>query len=261
MAGGTVAALKGPGFSWSSVWNPADHWDDIVGWWDASEADTFVLTPDTTLVETWYDMKDVRPLTSPATPRPARNATIGTLPAVAFNSNPANRLEFDGGSDNIDVSTYTFFAVVRLGAVAEFDRIMGMRRSATGAGDAASPNVILGYRDADTDSTWPMVSRPASTKSTAATGSASAFVFHARYDGTNVISGVNGVETAPVVATAPASMRYIRMGSLLASVGNPPNASATGNLNGDIGEVVLINTAIDPAHPVNSYFKPKWGIT
>lgn len=263
-----LSKFKGPGFEWpiptsSPSWEPLDHWDDIMGWYEAQSIEQFVLTPDTTLVETWYDFTDVRPLSSNNTPRPARNGDINGHPAVRFNGNAANRLDFDGGLNNINFTNYTIFAVIKPNATADYDRIFTARQSTTGTGDAASPNVIFGYRDSNTSGEYPFISRPAGTKSSIATGSNTGFVFHARYDGTNVISGINGVETSPVAASAPGIMRFLRMGALAGAnnSGSYPAAATTGNFDGDIGEVYLLRTSIDPVFPVETYFAPRWSIT
>ena len=261
MAGGTVASLKGPGFSWSSAavpdWAPGD--ETLAAWFDASVVGDFTLTGSG--VDTWNDKSgNAYHLTRPGGTRPTRTLYDSTYHGVAFTGDQTERLEHDAGSDAIDVSPFTAFFVVRFNAAAQFDRIMEFRRSATGSGGIASPNLSF-YRNSDTSGEYPLLARSDGTGSTEVTGSAGPLIFHARCNGSVVIAGVNGTEAASVSANNPADMRYMRMAALCSSSSNPPGVSVSGNLNGAVHEAVIVRGYIDPAHPVNSYFKPKWGIT
>lgn len=167
-------------------------------------------------------------------------------------------LEWDAGSDAIDLSPVSFFFVAKLAAAASNTaRVVSMRCSATGEHDYQAPNTIP-LRNS-TDAAYTSFGGAASPAPLAITDDVF-FMFHSRQDGTTAHASVNrGAENSSTTA-AVANMRYLGLGCAYASTGNPPDASVGGPC--DIGEVLIYNAILTDKEiaSVKNYLLNKWGL-
>lgn len=251
---GRGRAGAGGGSGWSPLEIPG-----LIGWWDASDADSFTFSSGTT-VSQWNDLsgaglhftqsEDVR--------RPTRNSTVNGLGAILFDGIGASkRLDVDAGSDAIDLDPWTLWFVADADAVGGDGRYMSARRSATGAADYQSPNCIPGFIHASNGSQ--QAAHCAGTISAYRPASGNTVeLFKSRMSGTHLFVSTGGVETAGTAVTAPALMRYLRIFDMCDGVSNPPDGGFAYS-GGLACEIILANANYTDTD-VDDYLNTKWGL-
>lgn len=146
-----------------------------------------------------------------------------------------------------------------------FRRAFTMRRSATGAADFQSPNFALGK--SNTERAMQMQARGINYSPVPYTNQ-EWFTVTVKVSGTGGALKVNDV--SPVTSSsnsAPDNMRYLRIGDVSWSTGNPPASTYGGDLasnwQGYFAEIVMFNTELSDANIalIKSYLNTKWGLT
>jgi hypothetical protein len=241
-------------------WNPLKL-TNLLGWWDASDAATFTYGTGSTVAQ-WNDKSgNGRHLTQgTAASRPDRNATLNGQAGVTFDGSN-DYLDYDAGSDILDINPWTLWVVVDIDTGEGNSRIMAARRSATGTGEAASPNAILLYVNAAVSATALRAFSDGSAGPTDNTGVSTAMIAHSRHNGTTSLTvGHGGVEQSPTVANPPAAMRYLRVGGTIDGAGNPPANGDTNAFGGVIYEAILCGANVTDMTAPIAYFEDKWGL-
>jgi hypothetical protein len=233
---------------------------NCILWLDASHAASFTFSSGS-VVSQWSDRSGgARHMVSGGTNQPSRSGTMNSLPTVVFDGTD-DYMEYDAGSDVIDVSPWSFFAVVKDTSGNSSERILTSRQSATGSADFESPNAIYGTRNSGAF----FNAYAAGTTGTNQTLSAStAYVVRSTLNGSNSVQvAVNAVTTTAAAAAAPANQRYLRLAQVSGSTSNPPVTFGTDGWHGEIAEVVLYNSALSGSDitTVETYLATKWGIT
>jgi hypothetical protein len=236
---------------------------DIAGlqlWLDASDASSFTFSSGS-VVSQWNDKSGNSRHMSQSTVanQPSRSGTQNGRSTVVFDGSN-DYMTFDAGSDAIDISPWTWFAVVKDTSSGNSRRILSARRSATGSADFQAGGAIFGYRD-----TGPALDifSAGATPASRAYSASTWFLGRSTVDGSsNMQVAVDSVAASSSAGSSSVNARYLTLGGATDPSGNPPLApAATEVWLGEIAEVILYNAALSGTDisNVESYLRTKWG--
>lgn len=226
-------------------------------WLDADDAATFTFSSGV-VVSQWNDKSGNARHVAQGTvgSQPSRNGTQNARTTVVFDGID-DYMTYDAGSDAVDISPWSFFAVVKDTGGNSQERILSCRASSTVKYDYESPNAIFGYR-----STTNLGAYANGTASALKAYSASTWLlFRSTSDGTNVQVAVDGSATSNTAATAAGNVRYLRLAADCSASANPPAMNAINDWTGQIAEIVLYNATLSAGEitSVESYLRTRWG--
>lgn len=243
------------------AWTPASI--SAAVWLDSSDAAT--ITSSGGAVSSWANKGSAGGSFDQSTA--GKNPTTG-----GSTQNSLNVVTFDGGdfltcdlgSDVLGVTSWYVWAVAKADAGANYPRLFAGHVSATGAADYQSPNAIFAYLDsASTGASSSQVkcysAGTAGTATAAHMGVSAYKVIGSRRHSGNIYSHLAGTLTTGTAATAPSTLRYLRIGSWFLF-----DLSGGANFwKGGLAELVMIadgNPAAGDITAVTDYFAAKWAV-
>lgn len=230
----------------------------LVCWYDASDSLSFTYSSGV-VVSQWNDKSGNSRHMTQATVgnQPSRSGTQNGLTTVVFDGTD-DYMTYDAGSDAIDITPWTWFAVVRDAGGATGDRIMTSRREAVGQADFEAGGAIFGYRAAGPS--LGAFGGGATPTNRSFTGGAW-FLARSTVDAGTIQVAVNSTTAASTTGAAPPNQRFLRLGAGSGSAGGTP-AAFTGEVwVGQMAEILLWNAALSGTDitTVETYLRAKWG--
>lgn len=169
-------------------------------------------------------------------------------------------MTYDAGSDAVDMSPLSLFVVVVYdAATAGGGAMFSARRSASGAYDYQSPNLLSFRNNSANLSSY--VSGTLLTNPGIAYSNDVSLIYEVRADGTTSYHRVNGGIEYFASSSAPANMRYLRIGAGISDT--TTNIYSNGRFDGAFCECVMFNENLSDADrlSVRRYLADKWAVT
>lgn len=244
----------------SSGWTPLSLSPTL--WLDASDAAT--ITSSGGAVSAWANKGSAGGSFDQATAaaKPTTGATTQNGHNVITFDGTDDLLTLDLGSDSFSATSWYLWVVAKADAGGFYPRVLAGHVAATGTWDFESSNAIFAFLDAA--STGASASRVGGYSAgtagatTAAHMGVSAYrVIGSRRHSGSIYSHLAGTLTAGTVASAPASLRYLRIGGFNTTLG------LEAGWKGGVAEMVMTadgNPSAGDVTAMSDYLTAKWAV-